>query len=105
MGHIDSTRSCLADPERGAFNLALFDRVLPPGSFARISILQRSLIKVNFNLFSGPPRRDVAPRVGSRQRLFLRVFWDDGVKDDVDLAYEIVDTSADMPETTASESE
>lgn len=105
VGRIDAARSCLADPELGAFNLSMADRVLPPGSFVRISNLQQSFMTVNLNMFSGPPRRGVAPRVGSRQRIFLRVPWDDGAVDEVNLAYEIVDTSADMPETIASESE
>jgi hypothetical protein len=91
MAHIDARKSCLIDPEQGAANLFLVDRVLPPSGWLRIRNVLPSYMTVN--LLWGPyvvdsPAGQPHP-LGARQRILLNFAWEDGVTETVDCSFEI----------------
>ncbi len=85
--HISARQSCLIDPELGAFNLFATDRILPAGAWVQINRVQPAYLTVEF---SGDARdsQENLP-AGASQRMLLRIEWDDGATESVDLAYEV----------------
>ena len=92
MAQVESGRSCLIDPDLGAFNLEYLNRVLPPKGWIRLY----GVVGVN-----SPSERDwyyaygyrpsgSYPPLGARQRVLVSVKWDDGRTETADLEYEIV---------------
>ena len=97
FARIDAERSCLIDPNHGATNLLWKDAIIPPLCWTEIKGAAPGLINVYWNwpLFAFDRR----PRpTGGKQRVLLRVLWDDGVSETVDLAYEVDVRNGPEPE-------
>ncbi len=86
MAHLDASRCCVIDDERAANNIFHLARILPPGSKVRISQVLPAMI--NINVFGTSSSRE-APAAGTAQQMILRVRWEDGLVEDIDLHYRV----------------
>ncbi len=95
FARIDAERSCLIDPNHGARNLLWKDAIIPPACWTRLRGVAPGLINIHWHWAVGSSR--ASQPTGGIQRVLLRVLWDDGVSETVDLTYEVEVQSS--PET------